>query len=231
MRSEAVEARERPLAAPSGERATAAARSAAYALFSQLVASPNDAGRAAVALPPLDLDEVISALAAELPYGMDFSGLADAAGRLAPAEEQRLAASYGSLFEVGSDGPPVAIREGLAEACSPRAREEVVRYYSFFGYRLREELQWAPDHLAVELEFLHFLCFAESRAGDRESRLSLGRAQRDFLARHPALWYPEIRHRVRRLAEEPYHRALFDLLGRFLERDLAWLEERFEEEK
>ena len=62
--------------------------------------------------------------------------------------------------------------------------EELVRFYAHFGLarELRAEL---PDHLTVELEFMHFLCWLEHGASARGADVAgLRRAQRDFLARH-----------------------------------------------
>ena len=42
-----------------------------------------------------------------------------------------------------------------------------------------------PDHLSVELEFMHFLTHLENEASGRPDDLaSLYRAQHDFIARH-----------------------------------------------
>lgn len=209
--------------------AAAPARSAAYALFSQLVGSPNEPLEASCALPPADLPEVARALTAELPFPLDLSPLAEAASRLGDGAAERLAAVYGACFEVGSEGPPIPLREGLTAQASPQAREEIVRFYEFFGYRLHARVQWAPDHLAVELEFLHFLCHQESKAEDGEEALSYRLAQRDFLARHPGAWVPDVRRRTAEVAQEPYYAALFGVLESFLNEDRAWQERQLAE--
>ncbi len=206
----------------------AAARSAAYALFSQLVASPFDAPSLAAALPPADLAEVAKQLGPQLPYPLDLAPLAAAAAELEEADAERLAGAYSGLFEVGSSGArnsgaPVPLREELAEISLEKAKEETLRFYDFFGYSLAEERQWAPDHLSVQLEFLHFLAYRESREQDPEDATSYRRAQRDFLERHFCHWLPEVLSGVRRHAGEPYWRALFEALGAFIEADAAWL--------
>jgi DMSO reductase family type II enzyme chaperone len=210
--------------------ATAQARSAAYALFSQLVTSPFDAPSFAAALPPEDLPEAAAELHALLPYELDLEPLAAAAGKLGEADAERLARAYSGLFEVGSDGAPVPLREELAGAAAAKAKEETVRFYDFFGYALAEERQWAPDHLAVQLEFLHFLAFRESREREPERLLSYRLAQRDFLERHPLSWVPELVSGVRSHAREPYWRALFETLGAFLDADAAWQRRTLAEE-
>jgi DMSO reductase family type II enzyme chaperone len=62
--------------------------------------------------------------------------------------------------------------------------EELLRFYRHFGLA-RDERAELPDHLEVELEFMHFLCWLEHAASARgEDVAGLRRAQRDFLARH-----------------------------------------------
>ena len=80
-------------------------------------------------------------------------------GELNPEDLKR---EYSGLFEVGSDGPPVPIREDLHRNQPAKVKESIVRFYDYFGYGLSEKFQWAPDHLSVELEFMHFLCYQET---------------------------------------------------------------------
>lgn len=212
-------------------RDTATARSAAYALFSQLMDSPHtarDAGNERLTLPPTDLQAVSDYLVSGLPFGFDLSALLAESNKLRESDAQRLARCYSGLFEVGSEGPAVPLREGLASVGQAGVREEIVRFYSFFGYRLNEQRRWAFDHLSTELEFLHFLAFKEAHAADEKEHLSLCLAQFDFLVRHPNSWYSKVREGVLRLSTEPYHRALVELLGDFLERDCAWQGRTFE---
>ncbi len=62
--------------------------------------------------------------------------------------------------------------------------EELVRWYDHFGLK-RTQTAELPDHVSVELEFMHFLTFLEiQHAGDEDVLTNLHRAQRDFLDRH-----------------------------------------------
>ena len=197
---------------------TGGARIAAYALFSRLTASPF----AAEPGPPADLSAVLLRLERGLPYPAGLGGLAEAGEALGPDDLAVFAREYSALFEVGSDGPLLCIREELARADGPKAKEEVVRFYDFFGYRLNDAQAWAPDHLSVELEFLHFLAFLEGGCGREVDRLSLALAQRDFLERHLLAWVPGQAEGVARAASSPYLRALFEALACFLAADFGW---------
>ena len=170
-------------------------------------------------LPPADLAEVLDELCRRLPYPFEADALAAAARPLDENDAQRLDTLWGALFEVGHDGPPIPLREELAT--DGASKEEVVRFYDFFGYRLAEEHQWCPDQLSILLEFLHFLCYGESRTAHDEAR-SFALAQLDFTERHLLSWTATLRDRVSAATEEPYLVALFDVLHRFLNADRAY---------
>lgn len=216
----------------------ATARSVAYALFAELFASPWDDGEPASALPPADLETVLDQLAAALPVAVEFAPLAAAAARLstvAGVSGEELGRVFSGLFEVGSDGPPIPLREALVAGRPTSTREEIVRFYDFFGFDLQADHQWQPDHLSIELEFLHFLAFREAAAGagDRSRALRLG--QLDFLDRHLIAWVPATADRLAELVAGEaskrsrggataidYYAALLRALADFLVADVDW---------
>ena len=107
---------------------------------------------------------------------------------------------YSGIFEVGSQGPPVPIREDLQTGQRAGTREEVVRFYEYFGYVLDDRFAWQPDHLSVELEFMHYLCFREAEAASEADALSFQLAQADFAERHLTAWLPLLAGNVAVLA-------------------------------
>jgi DMSO reductase family type II enzyme chaperone len=190
--------------------AVAVARCAAYAAFSELTASPHDV-------------DVAAALAARLPTlaGLPYPTVLPALVReVAGTDLARLRAEYSGLFEVGSEGPPVPIREDLQLGQLAGTREDIVRFYDFFGYRLGERFAWAPDHLSVELEFLHFLCFCE--ADQPDTALSYQLAQLDFTARHPARWVGKLAVATGTHAGDSLYARVIAALAGFIAADLAW---------
>ena len=99
--------------------------------------------------------------------------------------------------------------------------EELVRFYAFFGLS-RDELSELPDHLTVELEFMHFLTFLEHRCAlDGRPIEGLRRAQHDFLSRHLSRLARGIEGRCRSRA--PYCVALVARLREFVESELGVL--------
>ncbi|MEZ5562120.1 MAG: molecular chaperone TorD family protein [Gammaproteobacteria bacterium] len=183
---------------------SAAFRCLCYAAFSELMASPHEVDVRAGLLARVGLGETLDALLAEV----------------GSAELAQLQAEYSGLFEVGSDGPPVPIREDLQTGQRAGTREDVVRFYDYFGYVLDEKFAWQPDHLSLELEFMHYLCFRESEQG--EGQLSYQLAQLDFAERHLMSWVPRFAAQVEQLAPGSLYARVVAALRDFLDEDLAW---------
>jgi DMSO reductase family type II enzyme chaperone len=116
------------------------------------------------------------------------------------SQEER-EADYLAAFELGGTEPPVPLYEGLCRPADGREGiiEDLLRFYDFFGLRLRQDNRDYPDHLVCELEFMAFLAAREAHAA--ESGLDAGPyrlAQRDFLQRHLGVWLPELAQRLSR---------------------------------
>jgi len=191
---------------------TAPPRCAAYAAWSELTASPHD----------LDARDALRARIG------GFGGLPHAAGLDELLEDYLgfdtggLKGQYSGLFEIGDDGPPVPIREDLHRGQRAGVREGLVRFYDYFGYGLDERFAWAPDHVSVELEFMHFLCFREASAVGDAMPFQL--AQRDFSERHLNKWVPALAARVQDYAGDGIYVRVLAGLGDFIERDFIWQE-------
>lgn len=164
------------------------------------------------------LDELRAALAG-LPYpGED----------LAPADEpaaEDIAAVYLALFDIGGDyGKPCFLYEGEHGGGRMKALDDVLRFYHYFGLRLDEDRRDRPDHLATELEFMHYLCFRETAAGGNDSAVgSLQRAQRDFLRLHLVPFTRDVALAIEP-SGAPFYPALARCAADFSARELAYLE-------
>ena len=99
--------------------------------------------------------------------------------------------------------------------------EELLRFYAFFGLS-RQGASELPDHLTVQLEFMHFLTFLEQRGALAGRPVEgLRRAQRDFLSRHLSRLTRGIASRCR--SGDPSCVALVTRLREFVEHELAGL--------
>lgn len=191
-------------------RQTAAARCACYAALSELACSPHDMD------PRGSLRDKIDSGAA-LDYADGLDGLLR---EFVELDLDKLKYEYSALFEVGSDGPPCPIREDLQTGQRKGTREDLVRFYNYFNYKLEEQFAWAPDHLSVELEFMHFLCYREASADTDPASFQL--AQVDFSERHLVRWVPELAKGVAKAAPDSIYRRVIDTIEQFLTVDYAW---------
>ena len=191
-------------------RQTAAVRCACYAALSELACSPHDLD------PRTSLRDRIS-----IGAGLDYAaGLDDLLREFVALDLDTIKSEYSALFEVGSDGPPCPIREDLQTGQRSGTREDLVRFYNFFKYKLEEKFAWAPDHLSVELEFMHFLCYREASAESDATSYQL--AQVDFSELHLMRWVPELAKDVARIASDSIYRRVIDAIEQFLTADFAW---------
>ncbi len=194
-----------------------------YRHFSLMTSSPFDGPIAAAGgLPSKDLGQSIEKQATNLPYRLEVSPLTDMIAALTEKDAPRLKQTYGSLFEVGACGPPIALRAELGREHGAKAKEEIVRFYDYFSYPLAENIAWSPDHLSVLLEFMHLLSFREAVAEDDTFTLSNQLAQSDFAERHILDWLPGTLKKVETMADD-YYRTLFRTLDAFLAADHLWL--------
>ncbi|MEO8444105.1 MAG: molecular chaperone TorD family protein [Gammaproteobacteria bacterium] len=195
---------------------TAALRCLCYAACSELLASPHEMDPRGSLRERMGLGDAVPHARALEPLLAEVSG----------TELARLRAEYSGLFEVGSQGPPVPIREDLQTGQRAGTREEVVRFYDYFGYVLGEKFAWQPDHLSVELEFMHYLCFREAEAGGPADggadALSYQLAQADFTGRHLASWLPQLAINVDRIAEGSLYARVVAAVQAFVTADHEW---------
>jgi len=132
-------------------------------------------------------------------------------------------AEFLRLFEVGIPRAPCPLYESAYDK-QDRRREvmgELVRFYRHFRLTLGERAREMPDHLRVELEFMHFLTYSEARAAEAgEPTEGLRRAQRDLLERHLTRWTPRLWERVQE-EDSPAFSVWSRLARRFLEAERA----------
>ena len=189
--------------------ALAGARSVLYAVLARAFAPPDPQRFAWLGSAPLD-QEIRDALnGLPEPYGSEellgaWRRVRDALSGCSATDYE---AEYLRLFEVGIPAAPCPLYES-AYGPSDRRREvmgELVRFYNHFGLSLGGKARELPDHLRVELEFLHYLTFLEAQRV-QEVRVveSIRRAQADFLRRHLACWTPQLWMRLARQGGAPF---------------------------
>ncbi len=87
-------------------------------------------------------------------------------------------------------------------------------------------LKEAPDHIAIELEFMYFLIFKQveaTRNSDSKSAASYLRKQKAFLETHLGIWVSEFADNVEANAQTEFYKNLARLTKSFVKKDLKSL--------
>jgi putative dimethyl sulfoxide reductase chaperone len=113
--------------------------------------------------------------------------------------------------------------------CMGESTLDAARCYAEFGLGAAPGYQDALDHIAVELEFVHFLCVREidaltRRASDEAQDLQA--KQRCFLEKHLAAWVPEFTASVETHAQTHFYRNLARVTRLFIASDVERLIEQ-----
>ncbi|MBW2398630.1 MAG: molecular chaperone TorD family protein [Deltaproteobacteria bacterium] len=199
------------------EQELAAARSRAYALFSEGLAYPNDELRESLIDGGLaqPLRECLTAISTEITNSPECWRALQEVG-----DTDDLAIEFTRLFDAGASGPPCPLYGGLYAGDRMAKMEEAVRFYNHFGLTLSDEQRELPDHITTELEFMHFLAYREVEA--LQAGVDPGsyrRAQRDFVARNLGSWIPKLCERLEKEGGAAYFQTLLGLLAELLKAD------------
>lgn len=159
--------------------------------------------------------------------GDDLRRLAEDAGGEAP---ETLSSAYTRLLvRRGPDAAPPLASEYLDVDPSPQdplslgpVAESVAAAYRQAGVVVSGAGLYPPQHLAIELQFMHHCAAREAAAWGENSgsEAALWRQrQRDFLAAHLLPWVPDFCQRVDTRETHPWLRALAALTVSFLASD------------
>lgn len=115
-----------------------------------------------------------------------------------------IAAPYGSVYKEQN-------RQVMGESTI-----DVLRFYQNAG--LFVEIKEPPDHIAIELEFMSYLCTKEAESvakGNQEETENFRILQRQFF--QSALeWVPRFCDSIKKGTSNPFYNGLADCLGRFM---------------
>ena len=184
-----------------------------------------------------ELVQALEALTAELPYPFaledsERKGLALHGW----VEDEEIEVEFVRLFESGPGGPPCALVEGAWREDRKVVLKELILFYNHFGLSYAEGAQdERPDHICLEMEFLHYLTFKEIQAMQTGADPSgYRRAQRDFLERHPLAWMEKVSERLEKIYERlpedacreaiVFYRELVKLTCRFFGEERSYLQ-------
>jgi DMSO reductase family type II enzyme chaperone len=135
---------------------------------------------------------------------------------------------YNRLFLVKPKAPPyetsfisiLGQSEGTIAA-------DISGYYSTVGLIVSPSINELPDHIAIELEFMSFLCERELLAlkdGNDADAVVAQNEQRRFMSEHLARWYPQFAKKVLSETDEKLFKSLIQSVFVFLRSELRFLE-------
>jgi DMSO reductase family type II enzyme chaperone len=162
---------------------------------------------------------LITSLPYDLPVAIDFDSLSEA------GDYVNFQSEYIRLFDVGGVRPPCPLYGGEWGGARKHSMEEVMRFFRFFGLKVDDGTHELPDHITVELEFMKVLAHMAGLASARGmDPLPFLRAQRDFLSRQPARWWPMLQRKLTAQEPLPFYAALAALAGAVFAADLKHLQ-------
>src|SRR5262245_24340712 len=150
------------------------------------------------------------------------AALARVLGAAAAGVPAELGVAYQRLFGHTARGtvPPYETEYGLDDLFR-QAQElaDIGGFYRAFGLTMDRDGHERNDHLAVECEFLSFLCRKEAfhlLGGDRGSAEEVRGAERLFLKDHVGRFGRAFARALSRESDHPFYRAVGELLDAFL---------------
>ncbi|MFQ5990008.1 MAG: molecular chaperone [Candidatus Methylomirabilales bacterium] len=176
-------------------------RQAAYRLFSTMLLYPDEKRLKTVTTVAGELEKQADFLAT-FSFFIQWKELLDVLQNLGGLKSATVQEQYVQIFMVNPEyAPCLPYESAYAEEGSNPGWTAVMleREYAAAGLSLAASLREAPDHAAVEFEFMAFLCNQEASAWEA-TRLNEGvtalKRQTTFLEQHLSRWLPALAKRV-----------------------------------
>jgi len=95
--------------------------------------------------------------------------------------------------------------------------------YREAGLEIAKDFKELPDHIAIELEFMYFLCANEAKSKDFEEASLWRKRQREFIASHIKPWYSNFSRMLELNAISSFYKAVAKLMKEFLSEEIEYL--------
>ncbi|MGQ9630546.1 MAG: TorD/DmsD family molecular chaperone [bacterium] len=202
-------------------------RQTAYRLFAASLLYPDEERLATLVLEARALKAESDPLAA-FPFFGHWQSFLDALQGIVECEVAGVEGEYVRLFLVNPVAPPY---ESFYLDPQGQSRGWIVaqlgREYNCAGLTLSPSLGEPPDFVAVELEFMSFLCGKEVQSWegeDLEQNIRVLDRQRAFLGRHLGRWFPPFAWQVRKEAPEGLYGVVVEAADAFVQHDVDLLD-------
>jgi TorA maturation chaperone TorD len=148
-----------------------------------------------------------------------------------------LAAEYAGIFRGPGPCPAYpyeSVYTSKHRLLMQRARDEVVELYRQEGLKLAGEYKEPEDHVAVEFEFMAYLCrktLETMDRGDQAATLECLEKQKAFLEEHLRVWLPRFTGDLERAAKSNLYRGMAKLTREHLDAEHETIDALIEEFK
>lgn len=133
-----------------------------------------------------------------------------------------LAAEYAGLF-LSAGRHPVFPYESVYTSeerlLMQEARDEVLSEYRKEGLDRITDFNEPEDHIAIELEFMSYLCQRTIEAmekGDKEGSLAYLKKQGDFLGKHLMVWVPDFCEDLEKATRSDFYKGIAGITKDYL---------------
>ncbi len=197
-----------------------------YRLLASLFLYPDDERLAT--LKPVAKELLENPIWEGYPFSAHVQELLEHLAKLNLEAPKPIIDAYNRLFLVRPQAPPhetfYTDAQGQFRGLLTSQLEEE---YLQAGLAVSPDLNELPDHIAVELEFMAFLCSQEIEALEAENGTKAQEYrnnQRSFMAAHLARWFPKFAKRIVKAEPESIYRYLLPAAYNFLLHELKFLE-------
>jgi TorA maturation chaperone TorD len=182
-------------------------RADSYKLLSECYYLPDNALMQKV-IDAAQTDHFFAELEACIPSDLEFESLKVDYTRLFVGPFKLLAPPYGSVY--------LEDNKFMGESTI-----DVRNWYEKDGLNI--VINDAPDHIAMELEFMYYLVVKQTQAtkkGNLQDIQLYQQKQKTFLCSHLARWLPEFAKNVRENAQTEFYRKLARLTEIFIQKEI-----------
>jgi len=158
--------------------------------------------------------------------------------QLGPDALTVLAVDYAKVFlgagiaELTAAYPYESVYTSPGRLIMQEARDKVMEIYRAKGLEKSDSLDLPEDHIALELEFMAFLCQESRRAYAAQSWTAAAASlveQKEFLAQHLLNWVSAFCADIQKNAETSFYQALAKITNGFLRMEQGMVEDLLEE--
>jgi TorA maturation chaperone TorD len=161
--------------------------------------------------------------------------LRSAAGRDLNQVKLELAVEYANLF-LGVRGKPLHPSESVYvsddHVMYQESRDRVQSIYWEAGVDKKKEYTEPEDHIAIELQFMEYLCRRTVEALEKDDKAETTkylRTQKDFIELHLARWVPHLTKDVLETAQVDFYKGIAYITDAFIAMDRKTIDEFLDE--